>query len=365
MLSRGSWTPRRLGAGYLITIGAVFTIVLITRAVTLTVSPTTIVPLATGVVLSAGLLYAGMWLYQSTLTDQQVWQVAQWGALGVAIPTTGAVVGILFLPVSIADHADILITLLAAGGVVGSLMATVDGLSNEHERAIQLYTRNQILHRLLRHNVRNGLNIVSGHADLLEGDLTGTQANLAKTIREHADHVAELSETARSIRIDDPPDRTTIDVVPIVDHVVRTIEEYYPTAQITTELPPEGWVKAGDFLELVVWHLVENAIEHNSVAIPTVEVSVTHEQNETVAIHIADNGPGLPDHVVSALEQDSNSDLETLGGIGLWTAQWYVENAGGELRFTPNESPGTTVTVVLDQVSSAEELVTNVTGHSR
>lgn len=360
MIDRLPITRRHLGIGYIVSIGAVFTLILVTRLI-LMPPIETLVPVITGGILTTGLIYTGVWLFRSPLTDLHVWKVSQYGALGVALPTTAAFVGWIFLPLTVRGQANILITLIAAGGVVGSLIGSVAVLSAEHLRARRLNNRNRVLHQILRDNIRTGLNVIGGHADVLEANLQGTQATLARSIQRHANLIADLSETARSIDLTSAPDHRTLDVVPVIKRVTRSIEDFHPHVELAIDLPEHEWIQAGEFLELVLWHLLENAIEHNPSSPPTVEVTLERQTNH-VALRIVDNGPGIPEEVVGALDAEGETELRELDGVGLWLAKWFVEHANGHLTVTESGPTGTTVEVLFEPaVPPSDELVPNVT----
>lgn len=81
-------------------------------------------------------------------------------------------------------------------------------------------------------------------------------------------------------------------------------------------------------------------------------VNVSAESSaETVTVHIADNGPGIPE---SKRDHIFEPDLERDHRFGLYLVKTLVTSYGGEITISDNEPVGTIVSVELP-LSSADE----------
>ncbi len=123
----------------------------------------------TAIVLSGALAYVGAWLYVNDFEGESVWEVAQWTAIGLAIPT---VIGVLLTVVRIDAPLKslaglLLINLTVTGGLAGVLVGTVLELRKQHHSVQSLNRRNLVLNRILRHNIRNDMNVLHGYVDRL------------------------------------------------------------------------------------------------------------------------------------------------------------------------------------------------------
>jgi PAS domain S-box-containing protein len=98
-----------------------------------------------------------------------------------------------------------------------------------------------VINRVLRHNVRNEMNVVSGYAAMLSEELDGDEAK-AKLIEDTADRLLEISESARLIdeNRDLSPELEPIDLVPIVDRSLTQLETRYPDVSVTSSVPDEA-----------------------------------------------------------------------------------------------------------------------------
>lgn len=211
--------------------------------------------------------------------------------------------------------------------------------------------RLSVLNRVLRHNLRNEMTVVSGAATVLEEELDGTAARRAGMIRESAERMTALGDEARRVqsllgRGDDGP--SPIEVVGVVEAYCSSLRAAHPDATVTVDAPEELWALAGDGLEAVVENLVENAIEHHGGS-PEVVVSVEPAEDDRVSVRVVDDGPGIPESEVEALEADVETPLHHGTGLGLWLVSWLVDAYDGDLSFEELSSGGTAVTVRLDR----------------
>jgi len=205
-----------------------------------------------------------------------------------------------------------------------------------------------VLNRVLRHNLRNEMNVIYGRADSLargEGDPERTAAD----IREKAGELTALADKAR--QIDGALDANGADptnlarLVSIECERVRNID---PGVSVRTTVP-DNRLPVDAVAGTVVRNLAENAVKHNTAADPWVEVVVTVDE-EAVEVTVTDNGPGIPPGELAALDGDIETQLDHASGLGLWLINWGVDAVGGSLSFADREPTGTRVTVTLPLV---------------
>jgi signal transduction histidine kinase len=93
--------------------------------------------------------------------------------------------------------------------------------------------------------------------------------------------------------------------------------------------------------------LVENAIEHTTEGRPTVEITVTADE-DAVSIRVADDGPGIPeDELVGIVGDGERTQLTHGSGFGLWLVRMVVDDYGGELSYESPPDGGSVVVVTL------------------
>ncbi|QPV64580.1 PAS domain S-box protein [Halosimplex litoreum] len=210
--------------------------------------------------------------------------------------------------------------------------------------------RLSVLNRVLRHNLRNAMTVVRGHASVLRRELDDEELRShAGTIEAWADDLTALGEkaaTARSLfeREGDPD--TVCDARETLSTVASEFAECYPDAEITLEAPDSVPAKADDRLAVAVRELVDNALAHHDRTPPAVTLgaaSVGGGATNWAEITVADTGPGIPESERAAIEAGEETQVTHGSGIGLWLARWVVAGFGGELSIEDNDPRGTVV----------------------
>lgn len=193
--------------------------------------------------------------------------------------------------------------------------------------------RLDVLNRVLRHNLRNEMNVVQGYASMVES-YQPPGADYAQVIDERAQAIVELGDKAREIEVVlERASEERVDVDETGRDVVGWARETYPGVEFSYSPP----VDAADdecpsVLEPVLRNLVENAARYNDG--DSQRVSVDLETNgRQLCVVVEDDGPGIPDHERRAIESGSETPLEHGSGLGLWLVKWSVEEVGGTLSF--------------------------------
>ncbi|WP_435319378.1 GAF domain-containing sensor histidine kinase [Haloarchaeobius sp. TZWSO28] len=222
---------------------------------------------------------------------------------------------------------------------------------SHHER--ELANRDRmigVLNRVLRHNLRNDLNVIHGYAEILQQLTTGDAASLAATIESTATELLMLSEKARKsdrLTRSVPVARPT-NVVPLVDAAVATVRDQCPAVDIAVSAPAEVVALAAPHLEDAIVELVDNAARYGGDG-PGVEVAVAAEQDETT-VAVSDSGPGLPPGEQRVLTDGNETPLEHGDGLGLFLVHWIVANLDG--RIDVETKPKTRVAIRLPNIGS-------------
>ena len=205
----------------------------------------------------------------------------------------------------------------------------------------------EVLNRLLRHNLRNDLNVIIGLADQLTNSVE-TDDPPTVVSQQLKRRALELVETTRRAReLQSVIDRSETETAPVeLDELVadacKTIRQAQYPGQLIARIDSPAVGIGGDGLREAVVELAENAFEHTTSE-PTVEIRVEPMvDREMIRITVADDGPGIPRDERAVIEgSQSISPLDHASGLGLWLAKWIVEAYGGELVFAgPDERLG-------------------------
>jgi PAS domain S-box-containing protein len=216
----------------------------------------------------------------------------------------------------------------------------------------------KVLHRVLRHNVRNELTVILGMAEKIRTDTDDSEIeSAAQRIIERADDLDSVSEKARVAEdlLGQPPSDTIIELGSTTTDVIADARRQWPEATIESDIETPLPVSTGFELRDALENLVENAIVHNTES-PTVRVTAqketpihlsTRDSGETVIVKIEDDGPGIPNPELNVVFEDADmTELRHGSGLGLWVVRWIVESADGTLSYDRSDG-WTTITVRL------------------
>ena len=209
--------------------------------------------------------------------------------------------------------------------------------------------RLRLLNRVIRHNLRNDMTVVRGHADSLRRALEdGDRERQAEVIVRVAEDIGSLTDTVS--RIEDLAGNDESDFRPIrLDSLLKTLaadyRDRYPHARIAVETAGGIVVSAHRGLRYGIENAVENAVEHNDRGEPSVVLrSTTVDDGERAADAIEDDGPPIPPIEIDAVASDTEvTDMRHGTGVGLFAMKWCAESLGGKLDISHRSSRGNLV----------------------
>ncbi|QPV61279.1 PAS domain S-box protein [Halosimplex litoreum] len=267
----------------------------------------------------------------------------------------------------------------ADGAVVGTV-GTFRDVTERERRRTELERLRRLLAGVVRTDIADGVREIGELADRLIEAVDGEPAALAGSIRDRAEAMAALvTKTAAVDRIvDTDPEPTTVALETAVDRAVTSVDDG-SAATVDVDVPSVD-VRAVPVVDLAVRNLLENAVEHSSTSDrpgaddavehgstspasqtrqdalahsgeePTVSVTATVAER-SVTLSVVDDGPGIPDAELAALERGAETPLEHGSGVGLWLVEWVVTKSGGDLSFETDD--GTRAAIRFDRADAA------------
>lgn len=232
-------------------------------------------------------------------------------------------------------------------GLVAHGQFTLQRTNDRLDSALQ---QTSILHRLLRHNLRNKCNIIQGNAALLRKETSETEAGYLEVIETQTAELIELSEKSNKLReivTHDAATTTTVDMADAVRSLANTFEAAHPEATLHLSLPETLTIETNAYVTDAMAEILENTVEHADDGAPTVTIDVAGSSGETAMIEITDDGPGLPRLERDVLGETVEAPLVHSRGLGLWIARTAVGDAGGEFDVTDADPRGTVVRLSL------------------
>lgn len=248
------------------------------------------------------------------------------------------------------DHDDGEATLLA-----NRITQAVAKSVYRHQLAEQRDTL-EILNEIVRHDIRNALQLVVANADLLEGHVDEEGTTYRDRILESTREAIEITNTARDITNtfdQSSTNQTSKNLRQTTEQALESVRAIHDDVVLETDgAIPEVTVRADETLDVVFRNLLTNAITHNDSSTPQITVSATTTET-WASVRITDNGPGIPAEQRQRIFQKGYTGSESCGsGLGLYLVKQILEQYGGTISVEETHTRGTTFVLELPITST-------------
>jgi signal transduction histidine kinase len=328
-VARMDVTKRVLGESYIAATGLLLGLVLVGRL--LVDGPAAMMWGTAGAVPVVVLVASIYWFDRIGFGDDQVWTVAVYSAVSLGFGSVFVVVLETVPEVAFSSgETFLLVTGLGMLTVAGGLAGVVRELRRTNRR---LTLRNQVLHRVLRHNLRNDMSVVLCLLDELEAEADADPAQRERVgrARDRIESLVDLTDKVRKVSatVDEtgaPPE--PVDISALVDRRVERLRAEYPI-DVETDLPDSTMARINGEFELVLDNIIQSAAENADS--PELCVSLDTDAT-TVALRVEDRDWALPDADLSAVTNGAETALEHGLGLELWLVYWLVDSNGGDIE---------------------------------
>ncbi len=232
------------------------------------------------------------------------------------------------------------------GNIVGMLGITRD--ITERKEAEQ---REDFLHTLLRHDLRNKISVVEGYLDLLKSsEISEEQKNYIKKALKAIKDSSDLVEKVRALREVREEETKKVSLDRIIRDVISDEKPQAEKADIEMEYNECGCkVLAGALLEELFYNLIENSIQH-AAGCEKIRIS-TKEGDEKVKVTVEDDGCGIPDNIKEEIFEKGFKEGKNAGsGLGMHLVKRIAENYGGEIAAKDSDLGGAKFEISLKKV---------------
>lgn len=220
-------------------------------------------------------------------------------------------------------------------------------VTDANERLARQREQLDVLHRVLRHNLRNEMTVVGGHADSIERKTDSAAiAEQSRAVGAAARNTMRYADWAHRIRDIAASGTERVDVARAVRDCLADHEALGDAVTVRTALPERAPVVASRMLPDALEELVANAVAHNDDPEPTVEVRVAVAGGQA-RVEVHDDGPGVPETVRRVILSDDRDQLAHLDGLGLWFVYWTATASGGTVDVGTSELGGASVCLSL------------------
>lgn len=235
-------------------------------------------------------------------------------------------------------------------GDIGFAVHAMDLRDRLANRAAEL----ELLTHVLRHDVRNDVQVVQGWCTLLADSASADQREYVEKIATTARHIVDLTDNARDVVealvADDETALEPVAVGPVLEAELDKARNAYEhaTFSLSGDLD-DRLVLGNELLASVFRNVLNNAVLHSDRESPRVEVTAD-DREEWVVVRIADDGPGFPTGRREQVLAKGERGLDSSGtGMGLFLVDTLVAMYGGRVGIEDND-PGAVVVIELPTV---------------
>ncbi|WP_255150072.1 hypothetical protein [Halorarius halobius] len=231
---------------------------------------------------------------------------------------------------------------------LGDLRATKTELDATNTALRERSTMVNVLHRILRHNVRNDVNIIGGHAENAAARVDDEVAiEELEIIERRAWGLATISDRTQRIKhllSEEHNETKTFRFPEALQEPIETVLTDAQSATITLKRLecPGITARAASTFPSAVADVLAQIITHNDGSV-AIEVRVSSEPSRTddgrsIRIDINDDGDGLPDLDIQTIEIGDETPLMHAEGLALWCLLWTVKRTEGTINLGSGES---------------------------
>ncbi len=207
-------------------------------------------------------------------------------------------------------------------------------------KRIKSSKKQDFLHSLLRHDVKNKTQIVEGYLQLLKdselNDLQSDFTDKALKATREGQSILKKVKTLREIKEEDVEEKNI--KVPL-KKAIRSNKELVEKSKISINWDEKDCiVKGGALLEELFFNIINNAVNHSNCE--NIDIAVEKTKNDCI-IQIKDDGVGIPEEERDAIFKKGYKKGDKAGtGLGLHLVKTIVESYDGNIEVKDSKLGG-------------------------
>ncbi|MFW5932647.1 MAG: PAS domain-containing protein [Candidatus Hadarchaeota archaeon] len=216
------------------------------------------------------------------------------------------------------------------------------GVSRDVTDRIKAERRKEFLHSLLRHDIRNKLQLLRGYNDILDSyDLSDEVREYVKKSKDTLRDSLDLIEKIRTLREieESGGEGNEIELSEVLSSAADQNRNFASERGVEINCrAPDCRVIGGPLLERLFFNLIENSIEHSSCS--EVRIGGRKDGSECVIV-VEDDGLGVSDEKKEKIFKKSYTESESTGsGLGLYLVKEIAENYDGSVELLDSDLGG-------------------------
>jgi nitrogen fixation/metabolism regulation signal transduction histidine kinase len=220
--------------------------------------------------------------------------------------------------------------------VVGHTVTLADITAEKHRRQ-----RLEVLNRVVRHNIRNRMTVITGNAKLIRDEVDGgppddgepVVEDAAEKIVANAAGLTRLSEQASRVDrvFEVAREHEAVDLLEVVERVAASLSD--DSVSVTVDVPGDARLHAPpEIVENVLAAAGRALLDAHDGDRPTLYL-VAREDDGWISIDVTSDGSGVDDQERWVVASGTETQLQHAEDLSLWLVKWGVETLGGEYAF--------------------------------
>lgn len=230
----------------------------------------------------------------------------------------------------------------------GEIIGVIE-IAHDIEERKEKEKRREFLHSILRHDIKNNLQLAKGYVQLLENDLAEENkhtSNVMDVLKQSEDIIKKVRTLHK---IDKERDIGEVDIGDVLDDVLSGFEDILKAQDIVIDVDEiDCKVRSGALLRPMIRNIIENSIKHSNCS----SICISYEdENDLCKLIISDDGKGVPDDLKEKVFQREFKYGDTGGtGLGLFLVKEIAESYGGSVKVLDSEDGGARFEIRLKKV---------------
>ena len=206
----------------------------------------------------------------------------------------------------------------------------------------QLEKREEFLHSILRHDVKNKNQVVRGYLELIEEyELQDEIEKFLEKAKKANKESQEIIEKVEDLKKINKSNTRPIKLNTVIKEVIQEnkLEAQKNNIKIIKNLNKTNIkVKGGPLLKEVFYNLINNSIKHSNGT--KIKIKTKNNPNK-IEIIIEDNGKGIPDkEKQKVFEKGYKKGSSSGSGLGLALAKTAIQKYNGQIKIKDSELGG-------------------------
>lgn len=194
----------------------------------------------------------------------------------------------------------------------------------------QINLWNDISDRVLRHNVRNDINVISGYSEILKDSID--DPNLLKYVNEIEENASSLESTSKKLRDIENIIHSSCSTFKISDSIENIVNKHkIKNININTSVVSEKPVHINNCFDMVISEIINNSARHNNSEEKYLNISISVEESYT-KITFEDNGTGISKYEQEVIDSEAEDNHNHGSGCGLWLIKMFIIESDGCLE---------------------------------